>query len=141
MGRGKYSAKRKEKKVYREVIICAVVIITIVTINWFLQDYTKNSMSFIIGELEELKEDIMQEDIERVENKMKQIKDDWHEKFKILAIFIEHDELEKVETDLVALEGFIEVEDYKTGINELNKSIFVLEHIADKYDFSLVNVF
>ena len=126
---------------YREVIICAVVIITIVTINWFLQDYTKNSMSFIIGELEELKEDIMQEDIERVENKMKQIKDDWHEKFKILAIFIEHDELEKVETDLVALEGFIEVEDYKTGINELNKSIFVLEHIADKYDFSLVNVF
>ena len=126
---------------YREVIICAVVIITIVTINWFLQDYTKNSMSFIIGELEELKEDIMQEDIERVENKMKQIKDEWHEKFKILAIFIEHDELEKVETDLSALEGFIEVEDYKTGINELNKSIFVLEHIADKYDFSLVNVF
>ena len=126
---------------YREVIICAVVIITIVTINWFLQDYTKNSMSFIIGELEDLKEDIMQEDIERVENKMKQIKDDWHEKFKILAIFIEHDELEKVETDLAALEGFIEVEDYKTGINELNKSIFVLEHIADKYDFSLVNVF
>ena len=48
---------------------------------------------------------------------------------------------EKVETNLSALEGFIAVKDFKTGISELNKSIFVLEHIADKYDFSLVNVF
>lgn len=126
---------------HREVIICAVVIITIVTINWFLQDYTKNSMSFIISELQELKEEIKQEDVEKTKAKMEQIKNEWHEKYKILAIFIEHDELEKVETDLSALEGFIEVEDYNTGISELNKSIFVLEHIADKYDFSLVNVF
>lgn len=126
---------------HREVIICAVVIITIVTINWFLQDYTKNSMSFIISELQELKEEIKQEDVEKTKAKMEQIKNEWHEKYKILAIFIEHDELEKVETDLSALEGFIEVGDYNTGISELNKSIFVLEHIADKYDFSLVNVF
>lgn len=126
---------------YREIIICAVVIITIVTINWFLQDYTKNSMSFIISELKELKEDIEQEDVKKTTKKMEQIKNEWHEKYKVLAVFIEHDELEKVETDLSALDGFIEVEDYKTGISELNKSIFVLEHIADKYDFSLVNVF
>ena len=126
---------------YKEIIICAIVIIAILIINWLLQDYTKNSMSFIISELEELKEDIMNEDIEKTKTKMEEIKNEWHEKFKILAVFIEHDELEKVETDLSALEGFIEVEDYKTGINELNKSIFVLEHIADKYDFSLVNVF
>ncbi len=126
---------------YKEIIICAIVIIAILIINWLLQDYTKNSMSFIISELEELKEDIMNEDIEKTKTKTEEIKNEWHEKFKILAVFIEHDELEKVETDLSALEGFIEVEDYKTGINELNKSIFVLEHIADKYDFSLVNVF
>lgn len=126
---------------YKEIIICAIVIIAILIINWLLQDYTKNSMSFIISELEELKEEIMNEDIEKTKTKMEEIKNEWHEKFKILAVFIEHDELEKVETDLSALEGFIEVEDYKTGINELNKSIFVLEHIADKYDFSLVNVF
>ena len=126
---------------YRELVICSVVIISIITINCLLQNYTKNSMSYIISELQELKEDIKQKDVEKTENKMKQIKDHWHDKFKILAIFIEHDELEKVETDLSALEGFIEVEDYITGISELNKSVFVLEHIADKYDFSLVNVF
>lgn len=126
---------------YKEVIICLVVIITIVLLNLFLQDYTKNSVSFIIGELRDLKKDIMKEDIEKTKAKMQEIKNEWHENYKVLAIFIEHDELEKVETDLSALEGFIEVEDYKTGINELNKSIFVLEHIADKYDFSIVNVF
>ena len=126
---------------YREVVICLVVITSIITINWLLQNYTKNSVSYIITELQELKEDIKQKDVEKTENKMREIKSKWHEKYKILAIFIEHDELEKVETDLSALEGFIEVEDYETGISELNKSVFVLEHIADKYDFSLVNVF
>ena len=126
---------------YKEITICLIVIVSIITINWTLQDYTKKSMSFIIGELKELKENLMQDDAEKVEYKINEIKEEWHEKFKILAIFIEHDELEKVETNLSALEGFIEVKDYKTGINELNKSIFVLEHIADKYDFSLVNVF
>lgn len=126
---------------YREIIICLVVIISIVTINWLLQDYTKNSVYYIISELKNLKEHINNEDVEKIKNKMVEIKEKWHAKIKILAIFIEHDELEKVETNLSALDGFIEVEAYKDGINELNKSIFVLEHIADKYDFSLVNVF
>ena len=141
MAKDKYFAKGKENKMYKEIIICAVVIISIVTTNWFLQDYTKTSMTYIISELQELKEDIKQKDTEKTKKKMEEIKEKWHEKFKVLAIFIEHNELEKVETDLSALEGFIEVEDYETGISELNKSIFVLEHIADKYDFSLVNVF
>ena len=141
MEKDKYSANRRVRKMYKEIIICLVVIIIITTLNWLLQDYTKKSMSYIIGELEELKEDIMNEDIEKTKIKMDEVKYKWHENFKVLAIFIEHDELEKVETNLSALRGYIEVEDYKTGINELNKSIFVLEHIADKYDFSLVNVF
>ena len=125
----------------RELLICLVVVILIIMLNWYIQNYTKNSVSYIIGDLKELKESINQEKVQDINNKMDDIKQDWHEKFNVLAIFIEHDELEKVETNLSALEGFIEIQDYKTGINELNKSIFVLEHIADKYDFSLVNVF
>lgn len=125
----------------RELLICLVVVILIIMLNWYIQNYTKNSVSYIIGDLKELKENINQEKVQDINNKMDDIKQDWHEKFNVLAIFIEHDELEKVETNLSALEGFIEIQDYKTGINELNKSIFVLEHIADKYDFSLVNVF
>ena len=126
---------------YKEVIICIVVIITILTINWLLQNYTKNSVTELNDNLEELKQDLKEKDNEKTESKMKEINDKWSKQYGILAVFIEHDELEKVELDLVTLDGYIEIDDYDKGINEVNKSIFSLKHIAEKYDFSLVNVF
>ena len=126
---------------YKEVIICIVVIITILTINWLLQNYTKNSVTELNDNLEELKQDLKEKDNEKTESKMKEINDKWSKQYGILAVFIEHDELEKVELDLITLDGYIEIDDYCKGINEVNKSIFSLKHIAEKYDFSLVNVF
>lgn len=65
----------------------------------------------------------------------------WQEKHDKLAYFIEHDELEKVETELVAIKSSIETEDYEESISELDKSVFILKHIEDKYDFNMQNVF
>lgn len=126
---------------YKEVIICIVVVISIISLNWYLQDYTKTSVTNISEELNFVKDDLKEGNKDKINEKMKKLNEKWNEKYKALAIFIEHDELEKVETNLVALEGYIEVSDYNMGINELNKSIFILEHIAEKYDFSIVNVF
>ena len=126
---------------YKEIIICTVVITAIISLNWFLQDYTKNSITSITDSLNELKDDLKLENKQLAEEKMKTVHKEWDNKFETLAVFIEHDELEKVETNLVSLESYIEVSDYNMGINELEKCIFVLEHISEKYDFSLVNVF
>ena len=50
-------------------------------------------------------------------------------------------ELEKVETELIAIKSYIETQDYEESISELDKSVFVLKHIEDKYAFNLQNVF
>ena len=125
----------------REYIICFIVIILIILLNWGVQKYTRYSSISINKELKSFKELLKSEDDKRINDKINDIEDMWNKKYKTLAIFIEHDELEKIETYLVSLRGLIEIKDYKTGINELNKSIFILEHIADKYDFSIVNIF
>lgn len=126
---------------YKEIIICIVVIITILTINWLLQDYTKNSVTEISNDLEDLKQNLKEGDNENIKEEMEKVKNKWSEQYGVLAAFIEHDELEKVETDLVTLEGYIEIENYDKGINEVNKSVFSLKHISEKYDFSFINVF
>ena len=126
---------------YKEIIISVIVVVAIIGIDLIAQQNTKNNIGFIISELEELKENIKKEDKEKVNEKMDMLNSEWEEIYNKMAIYIEHDELEKVKTNMVALEGFIEVEDYETGINELNKSVYVLQHIAEKYDFSIVNVF
>ena len=77
----------------------------------------------------------------KIESKVKEVRDDWENRHDKLAYYIEHNELEKVETNLVALNGFIESNEYSDAISELDKSVFVLKHIEDKYAFNLENVF
>ena len=125
----------------KELIITISIITFILALNWYLQDYTKNSISEMDNQLEELKQKLKDKEKNKIDEKLKTVKENWEEHYGILAVFIEHDELEKVETDLISLEGYIEIDDYDKGINEVNKSIFSLKHIAEKYDFSLVNIF
>ena len=62
-------------------------------------------------------------------------------KHDLLAYYIEHDELEKVETNLTGLRSFIESKEYSDALAELDKTVFVLRHIEDKNKFNLQNVF
>ena len=78
---------------------------------------------------------------ENIKNKKEEIKKEWENRYDKLAYFIEHDELEKVKTDLTALNSFIETKEYAEAISELDKCVFVLKHIEDKYAFNLQNVF
>ena len=60
---------------------------------------------------------------------------------KKLAYYIEHDELEKVDTNLIGLKSYIETEEESDAVSELEKSVFVLKHIEDKTRMNLKNIF
>ena len=60
-----------------------------------------------------------------VKNKKEEIKKEWENRYNKLAYFIEHDELEKVKTDLTALNSFIETKEYAEANSELDKCVFV----------------
>ena len=65
----------------------------------------------------------------------------WKERKDKLAYFIEHDELEKVDTNLTNLKSYLEVGDTDMAINSIDETEYLLEHIKRKNEFSLVNVF
>ncbi len=125
----------------KEIIISILVIVLIFTLDFFLQNYTKDSVEVMTGKLEILRENLLKKDEEAILNNMQDINNNWEDIQYKLSFFIEHNEIEKVKTNLVALEGDIQVKQYDVSISELNKSIFVLEHISDKYAFNLVNIF
>ncbi len=127
----------------KETIICIIIVIAIIFGNNMTQDYTKESVNELSSGLMLLREDINQEEIdnEKGRNEIDRIYKQWEERHDKLAYFIEHDELEKVETELIAIKSYIETQDYQELISELDKSIFILKHIEDKYAFNLQNVF
>ena len=69
------------------------------------------------------------------------IKEDWESRHDKLAYYIEHNELEKVEDNLTALDSLSETEEYADAIKELDKCVFILKHIQEKYAFNLENIF
>ena len=131
----------------KEFVICIIIFIIILFGNIITQKYTKEAVKHLTEDLSELKIDIFNK-INNEENEQKQIIEkiekivkNWESKHDKLAYYIEHNELEKVEDNLTGLKSLTETEEYKEAVKELDKGIFILKHIEEKYKFSLENIF
>ena len=127
----------------KEIIICTVIILTVMIGNKITQKYTDESVQKLSQDLYEIKDELVKVEVDKqkIEENIKEIDYDWENKKYKLAYYIEHNELEKMETNMISMKSFIETEEYTNSINELDKTIFVLNHIKDKYSFTLENIF
>jgi len=128
---------------YKELIISAIIVISIFVLDYITQKYTDKVINEAIQDLTIIKQAMKQEDFDN-EKILKQSNDNyekWMKYHKKLAFYIEHNELEKVETNYVAGKSFLENEKYEYALSEVEKTIFVLQHINDKYSINLENIF
>jgi len=126
---------------YKETIICIFIIILIIGLDIITQNYTKKSTIEITDCLSELKDEIENENLENAKLKIEELNNKWDNRHDKLAYYIEHDELEKVDTAIVQVKSFVENDDIPSAIAELETGKFVLEHIERKYKFNLQNIF
>ena len=135
----------------KKEIIISIIVITIVIIgNIVTQNNTKQSVAELNGNLDELKQNLigiadgekkMDVDYLRYKEMSTEIRDIWGEMQEVLSFYIEHDELEKVETQLAVINGQMESRIYDEAVTEIEKCQFILEHIADKTAFNIKNIF
>lgn len=125
----------------KEIIIIIIVVTLVICLDVITNNYTKSTVEELSGELSSLKEEVLEENEITSKSKMQKIKDSWKEKYNVLAYYIEHDELEKVETELTKLAADIDVGEYKHCINELYTIIFILNHIKQKEEFNIKSIF
>ena len=128
---------------YKELIISAIIVISIFVLDFITQKYTDDVINEAIQDLTTIKQALREDNV----NEEKVIRDagenyeKWLDYHKTLAFYIEHNELEKVETNLTALKSYSDTNEFSNSISELDKSIFLLNHIQDKYAFNLQNIF
>ena len=132
----------------KEMIICIFVVIIIVLGDIITQRYTKISVETLSNDLEELKIDldnklnnIGKKTKEEISEEVNIITEEWELRHDKLAYYIEHNELEKVEDNLTGLDSLTETEEYADAIKELDRCVFILKHIQEKYAFNLENIF
>lgn len=118
---------------FKESVICIIIVVVIFSLDVFTQDYTNKTTLEITKIFSDLKEQITKQ--------IASLEESWKGRHNKLAYYIEHDELEKIDTAIVSAKTYIETEDYSSAATELDVGKFVLEHIQRKYAFNLVNVF
>ena len=126
---------------FKEAVICVIIIISIVGLEKFTQNFTKKTVNEITGSFSKIEEYIEKQDIEQLNNEIDKIDNKWEEKQKKLAYYIEHDELEKVHTSIVKMKSYVENENFSEAMAELEEGKFVIEHIQEKNSFNLQNIF
>ena len=125
---------------YKIEILIIIIIFSVITI---LDVFTYKNMEYIVNKynskLQKLSVNLNKMDFE--ENKVIEIKNEWKKDYKILAIYIEHDELEKVGNIISKLYSNVENKQKEIALENVKEIEFLLTHIQNKSILNLQNVF
>ena len=130
----------------KEIFIVIIIIIAIVSIDVLTNNYTKKNFGRIDEKLEEIKKiglSLINEEYKEDELKTKlgELEKDWHNINSKTAFFLEHDELEKINSSMIKFKSYFELEEYTEAIPELENCKFILKHLQDKEAIDLINLF
>lgn len=130
----------------KEIFIVIIIIIAIVSIDVLTNNYTKKNFGRIDEKLEEIKKIglslINEEDKEdELKNKLGELEKDWHNINSKTAFFLEHDELEKINSSMIKFKSYFELGEYTEAIPELENCKFILKHLQDKEAIDPINLF
>jgi len=124
-----------------------IIIITILTIiiggDLFINNYLKDSSQSLIGDLKDLKNKINDGsyEIKELTKEAKKIDNKWQETERTWAIIVLHSELDQIETSLIKMKTEIKEDNLDIAQEELETSIFLINHISEKEKYCLKNVF
>ena len=127
----------------KETIIIAIILIIIISGNIFINKYLTNSSSSLIDDLEDLKEKINNNpsDINKLSDIANSIYKKWKKTGQKWAIIVLHQELDAIETSLIKMKTEIKEDNLDITQEELETSIFLINHIREKERFCIKNIF
>lgn len=126
----------------KECIVCIVSIMAIILGNNMTQNYSNEVMDNVLQEISNLKIQIINnEDNEKLKSQLNKIEEKWSSEHSNLAYFLEHDELEKIETSLTKLKTNIEIKNYSDATVETDEEVYLINHLKEKNTFNLENIF
>lgn len=126
---------------YKEIIITIVIIVLVIIGDFFSQSFTEKNINEMNIELDDLQKIIEEKDYSGSKTKINEIGEKWNDKINIMAYYLEHDELEKVTTQLYEISGYIEIGQIDECVPFIYNCKFLLNHIKEKEVFNLKNIF
>ena len=124
----------------KQIIIAIIIVLLVVILNIITQRYTKEAMGEILENLAKTRNNVVEQK-EEMTSSIEETIEKWNDKKEKMVIYLEHTELEKAEMYLLETKSHIETKEYTMAIQSLDTCKFIIDHIVDKYEFSLKNIF
>ena len=125
----------------KEIVIIIGILIIVFGLNYISEKYTDDSINLLYGNFESLKKSISNDNNIDSSDNINELINNWNNVSEYLAFYIEHDELEKVDTYLTEVKSSIERNDFNNASEKLDVCEFILTHINEKQAFVLKNIF
>ena len=126
---------------YKKEIIIIVIILSLITIlEVFTRENTKRVMREIENKLNVVKDTISFENKSNIK-KMEQLEKYWDKEIKVMSLYLEHDELEKIENGMARLKANVDNNESNSAIENIEEIKFIMEHIKRKNILNIQNVF
>ena len=126
---------------WKKFILVLTIFLFVIFLDLFLYFKTDKLIFETQNLLSTVKESLDSEDFEDGKKNIKKLQNNWEKNNKILSFFIEHDELEKVSTKVEVIKENATNGEYENALEDIVEAKYILEHIKDKYNFSLKNIF
>ena len=127
----------------REMLIISSILIIIICGAIFTKEYLNNTSNMIVNGLENLKYSIEQENISDQElvKKSEEIYRNWDNINKQWSNIVLHEEIDLIETALIRMKSKIKIGELEESLEDIETSIFLVNHINEKERTSLKNIF
>lgn len=142
--------RRKSKM--KQIALILVILIGVISIGNLAQKHLINTSTELNNKLEELKKELdnlisiapdkeNMEKSKKAEELSREIHKKWEELNKTWSIIVMHEELDQITLSILGVKSCVEIGDLETGREELEKTIFLVDHIKEKEAFKFKNIF
>lgn len=129
----------------KDIIIIIVLIGIILGGDFYVKNHLQKSTGELLNELENLKEKIIlakeSEDRQELKETLKETEQKWREISNIWSIVIMHQEIDNIEQTLVRAKSNIYDGKLEDAISEVETAIFFANHINEREQLKLKNIF
>ena len=125
----------------KEIVISISIILVILILDIVSQNYTKVAVQDMNNCINILRDQLNNENTDILQRGIDSINEKWKQYNRIMSLYIEHNELEKVDTYLAGYENYVYAEDKEVLIKDIDQTEFILKHILNKYKFTIENIF
>lgn len=125
----------------KDAITIFIILLIIFLGANYIQKFLNSTSDLMASELEELKQAIKEKDKEKIQEKSDKIYSEWENINARWSVIVLHDEIDLIETSLIKMKSKIKIGKIDESIEDIDTSIFLVEHIKEKEKTNLKNIF